>query len=87
MEFNIINENNVFRLGNIISIFKLPNSEREIALFSIGEFESENESLNIAYINTDSEGYDYITEIDDEKIYKEAMEVVKDMMGVIKENG
>lgn len=87
MEFNIINENNVFRLGNIISIFKLPKSEREIALFSIGEFESENESLNIAYINTDSEGYDYITEIDDEKIYKEAMEVVKDMMGVIKENG
>lgn len=83
MEFNIINENNEFKLGNIISIFKLPNDNREIALFSISDWEEDNSSLNVAYINTDSEGYDYIEEIEDEKTLKKAMEVVQDMMGVI----
>lgn len=83
MEFNIINENNEFKLGEIITIFKLPNSDREIALFSVSDFEGEDASLNVAYLNTDSEGYDYIEEIEDEKVLKNAMEIVKDMMGVI----
>lgn len=83
MEFNIINENNEFKLGNIISIFKLPNDDREIALFSISDFDGDDSSLNVAYIKTDNEGYDYIEEIEDEKTLKKAMEVVQDMMGVI----
>lgn len=83
MEFNIINENNEFKLGDIISIFKLPNDDREIALFSISDFDGEASSLNVAYIKTDNEGYDYIEEIEDEKTLKKAMEVVQDMMGVI----
>lgn len=83
MEFNIINENNEFKLGDIISIFKLPNDEREIALFSISDFDGDASSLNVAYIKTDNEGYDYIEEIEDEKTLKKAMEVVQDMMGVI----
>lgn len=83
MEFNIINENNEFKLGEIISIFKLPNDEREIALFSVSDWDGDDSSLNVAYLKTDEEGYDYIEEIEDENILKEAMEVVKDMMGVI----
>lgn len=83
MEFNIINENNEFKLGEIISIFKLPNDEREIALFSISDWDGDDSSLNVAYLKTDEEGYDHIEEIEDENILKEAMEVVKDMMGVI----
>lgn len=83
MEFNIINESNEFKLGDIISIFKLPDNEREFALFSISDFDSDNATLNVAYLNTDSEGYDYIEEIEDEEILKDAMEVVKDMMGEI----
>lgn len=83
MEFNIIDENNEFKLGDIISIFKLPDSDREIALFSISAFDDDEASLNVAYLNTDSEGYDYIEEIKDENVLKKAMEVVKDMMGVI----
>ncbi|MGM9875998.1 MAG: hypothetical protein ACI310_02085 [Bacilli bacterium] len=83
MEFNIINENNEFKLGEIISIFKLPNDEREIALFSISDWDGDDSSLNVAYLKTDGEGYDHIEEIEDEKVLKEAMEVVKDMMGVI----
>ena len=39
--------------------------------------------INVAYIKTDREGYDYIEEIEDEKILKKAMEIVQDMMGVI----
>lgn len=83
MEFNIINENNEFRLGEIISIFKLPNDERKIALFSVSDWDGDDSSLNVAYLKTDDEGYDYIEEIEEEKVLKEAMEVVKDMMGVI----
>ena len=35
MEFNVIDENNKFKMGNIISIFKLPNYNEEFVLFSI----------------------------------------------------
>lgn len=83
MEFNIINENNEFKLGDIISIFKLPNDDREIALFSVSDFDGDESSLNVAYIKTDNDGYDYIEEIKEREILKKAMEVVQDMMGVI----
>lgn len=84
MEFNIINENNEFKLGEIISIFKIPDTKREIALFSVSDFDTDNSSLNVAYIDKDNNGYDYITEIEDEKILAKAMNVVKDIIGGIK---
>lgn len=83
MEFNIIDENNKFKMGNVISIFKLPDSEREFVLYSSEDFDSDNSDLYVSYLNKDSEGYDYIEEIEDEEILKKTMEVVKDMMGVI----
>lgn len=83
MDFNVINEKNEFKLGNIISIFKIPKVDREIALFSVEDFDKDDASLNVAYIDTDQNGYDYISEIEDEEILKKAMEVVKDMIGVI----
>ncbi len=84
MEFNVVNENSNFKLGNILSIFKIPESEKEIVLFSLEDFENIDEgSLHIAYLNTDIDGYDYISEIEDENISKKAMLVVKDLIGVI----
>lgn len=84
MEFNVVNENSNFKLGNILSIFKIPESEKEIVLFSLEGFEDNDESsLQVAYINTDSNGYDYIEEINDDKVLKKAMLVVKDLMEVI----
>lgn len=84
MEFNIINEESKFKLGNILSVFKIPESEKEIALFSLEGFEDSDESsLQVAYINTDNNGYDYIEEINDDKVLKKAMLVVKDLMEVI----
>ena len=72
MEFNAINENNEFKLGNIISVFKLPDIDREFALFSLEDYDTDIANLHV-----------YITEIDDDKIYKKVMVVVKDMMEVI----
>ncbi len=86
MNFDIINEKEELKLGNIISIFKLPKVNNEIALFSIGDYDGTEESLHVAYINTDSDGYDYLSEIDDEDVYKNAMIAVKDMMEVINKN-
>lgn len=84
MEFNIINEESKFKLGNILSVFKIPESEKEIVLFSLEGFEDNDESnLQVACINTDSNGYDYIEEINDDKILKKAMLAVKDIMEVI----
>lgn len=84
MEFNIINEESKFKLGNILSVFKIPESEKEIVLFSLEGFEANDESnLQVAYINTDSNGYDYIEEINDDKILKKAMLAVKDIMEVM----
>ncbi len=84
MEFNVVNENSNFKLGNILSVFKIPESEKEIVLFSLEDFESTDEgSLHIAYLNTDINGYDYISEIEDENIEKKAMLVAKDLIGVI----
>ena len=83
MEFNVIDENNQFKFGNIISIFKLSNNEREFALFSVGEYDKDESSLHVAYLNKDSEGYDYIEEIDDDKTLKQAIEAIRDIIGVI----
>jgi len=83
MEFNVVNDNNEFKIGNIIAVFKIPESDREMVLFSLEDFEKDIANLHVAYLNKNNEGYDYITEIDDKKVYKKAMLVVKDMMEVI----
>lgn len=82
-EFTIINENNEFKKGKVISVFNISNSNREIVLFSSEDFDSENANLQIAYLNIDEDGYNYISQIDDEKVLKEAMYIVKDMIEVI----
>ena len=83
MEFNVIDATNKFKIGNIISIFKLPNFKEEFALFSISDFEEDEGSLNVAYLFKDAEGYDYIYEIEDPDVLKVVTEAVKDMVKVI----
>ena len=83
MDFDIVNEKSEFKLGNILSIFKLDNIDKEIALFTISAFDKDDDTLNIAYINKDKDGYDYLEEINDKKVFNEAMLVVKDMMSMI----
>ena len=80
MEFNVIDESNKFKLGNIISVFKIPNYDREFVLFSVSEFDLDESNLHIAYLVKDNEGYDYIEEIDNPKIFKEATEAVKEIL-------
>ena len=83
MEFNVIDENNKFKLGNIISIFKLPNYDNEFALFSISDFDDGEIGFQVAYLLKDSNGYDYIDEINDPKVLKDVTESVKEMIKVI----
>ena len=52
MEFNILNEKNEFKLGTIITVFSLPNTPKEIVLFSVGDYDSsDTASLEVAYLN------------------------------------
>ena len=68
-------------MGSAISVFKLPNDERKILLFSVEELDdSDDASLQVAYLNTDEEGYDYLVPIDNSDTFKKAMMVVKDIM-------
>ena len=83
MEFNVIDENNKFKIGNIISIFKLPNYEKEFVLFSVSDYEALEGNLHVAYLLKDSDGYDYIDEIEEPSVLKDATEAVKEMIKVI----
>lgn len=83
MEFNVIDENNKFKIGNIISIFKLPNYNEEFALFSISDFDVDEASIQVAYLLKDVEGYDYIEEIYDPKVLEDVTEAAKKMINVV----
>lgn len=83
MEFNVVDDNNKFKIGNIISIFKLPNYNEEFALFSVSDFEGDEASLQVAYLLKDAEGHDYIDEIEDTEVLKVATEAIKEMINVI----
>jgi len=77
MEFNVIDENNKFKIGNVISIFKLPNYDNQFALFSISDFDEDKVGFQVAYLLKDKNGYDYIEEIQDNETLKAATEAVK----------
>ena len=83
MEFNVIDENNKFKIGNIISIFKIPNYDNQFALFSISDYEDEDVGIQVAYLLKDKEGYDYIEDIEDAEVLKAATEAVKEIIKVI----
>lgn len=83
MEFNIIDENNKFKIGNVVSIFKLPDYENQFVLFSVSDFDDDDSSLQVAYLLKDSDGYDYIDEIEDTEVLKNVTEAVKEMMNAI----
>lgn len=83
MEFNVLNEENKFKLGNIITIFKIPEYDKEFVLFSVSDFEDDDSSLHVAYLLKDKEGYDYIEEIEDAKVLKKATEAVKNIVEAI----
>lgn len=78
--FDVINEKNELKLGNIITVFKLPDISKEFILFSIEGIGDDKSSLEVAYLNEDRDGNNYISEIDDDNILKKAMEVVKDIV-------
>ena len=78
MNFNILNEKNEFKLGTIIAVFSLPDVKNEIALFSIEGYDRKDmANLEVAYIIKGRDGYDYLEEINDDKVLKESMKVVK----------
>lgn len=83
MEFNVIDENNKFKIGNVISIFKLPGYDSEFALFSISDFDDDEVGFQVAYLLKDKNGYDYIEEIEDSEVLKAASEAVKEMIKTV----
>ena len=83
MEFNVIDENNKFKIGNVISVFKLPDYDSVFALFSISDFDDDEVGFQVAYLLKDKNGYDYIEEIEDPKVLKAASEAVKEMIKIV----
>ena len=80
MKFKKKKKKSEFKLGNILTVFMLPNSDKPIALFTVSAFDKDDHSLNIAYIRKDHNGYDHLEEIKDEQIYKDAILVVQDII-------
>lgn len=83
MEFNVIDENNKFKIGNIISIFKIPNYDNQFALFSISDYEDDEVGLQVAYLLKDKDGYDYIEDIEDPEVLKVATEAVREIIKTV----
>lgn len=83
MEFNVIDENNKFKIGNVISIFKLPGYDNQFALFSISDYYDDEVGFQVAYLLKDKNGYDYIEEIEDPKALKAASEAVKEVLKTV----
>lgn len=79
MQFDVINEKREHKIGNIISVFKLPDVKDKIVLFSIEGLDDDTASLEVAYLLENNEGYNYIAEITDDKVLKKAFEVVKEI--------
>lgn len=86
MEFNVIDEINKLKLGNIITTFEIDGIDKEFVLFSVEGLDDEDPMVNlcVAYIYEDKDGYNYIAAIDDKKIYKSALLVVNDMITKLK---
>ena len=82
--FDVVNEKKEFKLGNVITVFSVPGINKEFILFSIEGMGEDKSNLEIAYLNRGSDGYDYISEIDDLEHLKKAMEVVKNIVNVTK---
>ena len=83
MEFNVIDDNNKFKIGNIISIFKIPNYDNQFALFSISDYEDDEVGLQVAYLLKDKDGYDYIEDIEDPEVLKVATVAVREIIKTV----
>lgn len=84
MKFNILDENNKFKLGTVITVFNLPNVEKDLVLFSVEDYDAKDfANLEVAYLSKDSNGFDYIEEINDEKVLKSAMKAVKKIIEIV----
>lgn len=85
MGFNIYDENDgMFKIGNIITVFELPGVKKKIALFSSEDLEGEDTMcfLNVAYLEENAAGECYITDIEDMNIQRQAIEAVSKMLQV-----
>lgn len=86
MEFNIYDEKDgMFKIGNIITTFELDGVEKKIALFSSEDLDGLDEMcfLNIAYLEENSDGEYYITDIEDRDIQKKAITAVSEMLQIV----
>lgn len=82
--FDVVNEKKEFKLGNVITVFSVPDIDKRFILFSIEGMGEDKSNLEVAYLNKDKDGYDYISEINDMEHLKKAMEVVKEISNVTK---
>ncbi len=65
-------------LAQLLQYLNFQMLKKEIALFTVGDYDAKDlVNLEVAYINKDQDGYDYIEEIEDENVLKSAMKVVK----------
>lgn len=80
MNFNIVNENYEFKMGDVLTTFKIEDMPQEFILYSSSSYDKDESSLFVGYLTKGTDGYDYISDIEDIKIYKKATLIARDIL-------
>ncbi|MBQ8192846.1 MAG: DUF1292 domain-containing protein [Bacilli bacterium] len=79
-KFNVIDENGIEKEAEIITSFNY--NEKDYLIYSI-DSDEENTNIFVSKLLKDSEGYDYIEDINDDKEREEIQSIVKEILKTV----
>jgi len=80
MTFNILNENYQFKKGDVISVFKIDNSNKKYIMYAVEDYVKNESKILVSYLEKDSDGHDYIVPIYDKDENKKVINLVKQLL-------
>ena len=80
MSFNVLNENYQFKNGDVITVFKLENSDKRCIVYAVDDYEKNESKILVSYLETDESGYDQIVPIEDSEQRKKIINLIKEMI-------
>lgn len=83
VNFNIVNLDNEFKMGEVITVFKIDDVSKKMALYSANSYETDECKVFVGYLEEDQNGYNYISHIDNESILERARKAANDILNSV----